>query len=526
MRGQQPTNQNTNFFYAAVALYVLAGMFLIPLYKYQINPDGISYISIAQKYLLGDFANVVNGHWSPLFSWLLVPFLDFGLEPLLAVKLLNLCIGISLFFVVRSWCMQTGVSSVVQNAITASMISITIYFAFHQITPDLLLSSIFFLYYSCLMKSSYAHTPGQGLVAGAWGGVAYLAKSYSLPFFCIHFPLIHLFHYLNNPESSSRHIVVRNFFLGLIVFCIISGTWIALLSNKYGVFTTTTQTAHNFQCVMPGSPPKYGFIKPPNDTAISVWEDPYVRIEKVSWTPLQSFSAFVHWLKFIRKNISPTIKMFFAFSPLSFCLCIGYVVFFVTRPKCLFREHVFFASLLTTVLYAGGYCGILIDERYIWCVLLLMVLLAGKVMTLLFQSRLFTQPLKICILITFVISCSFLPIKNLFASKYAGKEIALLSNELRTSIPSRSAIASDGDFFTTLFIAYHLNLKYYGTAEGYDDNTDDIMRDLEREKINYFIVWGNLGETPAYLQAFTHIEERNYNNKKIKIYRRTDPLFS
>src|SRR5262252_9453801 len=68
------------FFVAAAVLFVG--------YRFQINPDGVSYISIAQGYLHGDFKHAVNGYWGPLLSWLLVPLLAVKIEPVLATKLL------------------------------------------------------------------------------------------------------------------------------------------------------------------------------------------------------------------------------------------------------------------------------------------------------------------------------------------------------------------------------------------------------------------------------------------------------
>ncbi|MHC4720172.1 MAG: hypothetical protein ACYSYT_06835, partial [Planctomycetota bacterium] len=59
---------------------MILGGALVGHYRYQINPDGISYISVAQKYLAGDFAGAINGYWGPLYSWLLMPFLYFGIE--------------------------------------------------------------------------------------------------------------------------------------------------------------------------------------------------------------------------------------------------------------------------------------------------------------------------------------------------------------------------------------------------------------------------------------------------------------
>jgi hypothetical protein len=39
--------------------------------RYEMNPDGISYLDIAGAYLRGDWAMALNAQWSPLYSWLM-----------------------------------------------------------------------------------------------------------------------------------------------------------------------------------------------------------------------------------------------------------------------------------------------------------------------------------------------------------------------------------------------------------------------------------------------------------------------
>ncbi len=56
-------------------LFPLTGALLIPYFQYELNPDGISYFSIAEKYQSGNFKDAVNGMWAPLLPWTLVPFL-------------------------------------------------------------------------------------------------------------------------------------------------------------------------------------------------------------------------------------------------------------------------------------------------------------------------------------------------------------------------------------------------------------------------------------------------------------------
>ena len=51
-----------------ILTYLFLGLILLKYYRYQVNADGISYISIAQKYLNGDFSNAVNG-WHTFWSY-------------------------------------------------------------------------------------------------------------------------------------------------------------------------------------------------------------------------------------------------------------------------------------------------------------------------------------------------------------------------------------------------------------------------------------------------------------------------
>ncbi|MHC4572433.1 MAG: hypothetical protein ACYS0C_10215, partial [Planctomycetota bacterium] len=66
-------NRPKNYLVVVLLIYLVAGISILKYYRYLVNPDGISYISIAQKYINGDFSNAVNGWWGPMLSWLLVP---------------------------------------------------------------------------------------------------------------------------------------------------------------------------------------------------------------------------------------------------------------------------------------------------------------------------------------------------------------------------------------------------------------------------------------------------------------------
>ncbi len=110
-------------------IYLILGIFLIKYYRYQINPDGISYISIAQKYLNGDFTNAINGYWGPLISWLLMPFLYWGVEPLLAAKVLNLIIGLITIMALCGLSHRFPMSGSIRTVVLFSAIPVVLSFA-------------------------------------------------------------------------------------------------------------------------------------------------------------------------------------------------------------------------------------------------------------------------------------------------------------------------------------------------------------------------------------------------------------
>ncbi|MDR7523065.1 MAG: hypothetical protein QN168_11430 [Armatimonadota bacterium] len=48
--------------------------------RFDMDPDGVSYLDMADAYARRDWQNALNGVWSPLYSWILLPFLR-GLRP-------------------------------------------------------------------------------------------------------------------------------------------------------------------------------------------------------------------------------------------------------------------------------------------------------------------------------------------------------------------------------------------------------------------------------------------------------------
>ena len=46
-----------------VVVHLIGGLLLLKLYRHQINPDGIAYVSLAADYAKGHFTEAINAYW-------------------------------------------------------------------------------------------------------------------------------------------------------------------------------------------------------------------------------------------------------------------------------------------------------------------------------------------------------------------------------------------------------------------------------------------------------------------------------
>lgn len=133
--------------YFSLTLY----FFFIKDFKYLIYPDTTSYISIAQKYLAGDFANAINGTWSPLTSWLIIPLLFMQVSPLLALQLSSIIVGGFTLAGINLLMYTIGVRDNIRFLYCLSLSPVLAYYTLTQGGPDLL-SLCVLIYYLYIQK--------------------------------------------------------------------------------------------------------------------------------------------------------------------------------------------------------------------------------------------------------------------------------------------------------------------------------------------------------------------------------------
>jgi hypothetical protein len=479
------------------------------------------YVSIAEKYLSGNFRDAINGYWGPLLSWLLIPSLYFNVSDVMAINIIDLVAGnltligiwlLSYKFKIEEWLRSMLI-----------LISLPVVIKFSLVQPmDLLLVSVIVLYLVIIFKEDYPERISYGFISGVLGALAYFSKAYGLPFFVAHFFSMNLFYFLKDKTKSNRIKILRNALAGFIIFFILSGIWIGLISSKYGHFTFSTMRKTNFNAPGPEGMNKglefnvpvfyEGFFSPPNETAFVIWEDPsYLKGNK--WTPWQSWVYFKHFLKLLFKNTIECIEIYERFSFFSITIIIFIILILVKTKELSYDKIVLLSTLFTIFLYTGGYLLFHIEERYLWIVNILLLIMGGHVVTYLIQSFFAGKIERLFLITIFAVSFIIMPFKYIVQAGGTGnidRNMYELSKELKkynikgNIASNRMHIPVHDAWHNTFRLAYWLDSKYFGQArENITDN--ELEKELQKYGIDYYFVWNGSDHIPEFLTHFKEI---------------------
>lgn len=514
-------------FCLCLVLYFILSIYLLKYYQYDpISRDLISIMSIAKIYAAGDLGNAVNGYWGPMFSWLLVPIIYFNPTPqftLFTTKILAIMVGFFTILGIGLLSRRFKLSTSIRIGILFASVFIVLFYVFGLNPVDLLLACFLIYYLYIIYSSNYPLTWYNGMLCGILGGLAFLTKSFALPFFLITFILFNLLHYFKDAEL--RKGTFKNLFLGLAVFFIISGLWSGVISEKYGYLTLGTSGEYNFKEIGPiqkdmGSPIWHGFIKPSNKEATSAWEDPtYLKLS--SWSPLQSQNSFKHEINVISGNIIKTLTFLNEFSYFSLLIILFSLLFIIWQLKnnSLLKHHQIFFAFLTITMFIGLYVLIFVEFRYFYLVYFLITLMAGYFLQLLFKKPYCTREIKSILLVVFVASLMVMPLTGLLENKDGGENIYDLASTINDEYYIQGNIASNDGYMASLYMAYLWNSHYYGTSLRNWNNISDseLEKDLQDYNIDYYLYWGDSNYNSEVLVKYKEITQGKIED--LKIYR-------
>lgn len=533
-------NKKILFFFSVV--YLLLAYYIFPHYRFFIQDDVASYIDIAKKYASGHFADAVNGYWSPLLPLLMVPLLFLGVYPLFAVKFISILSGLGVLVGMNMFANKFAFEPKIKFAVLASATPLLLYFSATDLSPDLLTACLLLLYLYCTLDDHYAARRSLGVYAGLLGGLAYLAKSYCFFFFIVHFIVVNISQYFSSEKKFQKSVVI-NFALGMLIFSVISATWIAFISTKYDHFTTSTVAEINFSSIIapgrpsPGYPMKYeGLLPPPDQFSVSAWDDPsYFHVKK--WSPLQSLHDFVYFGKHTFLNVLGAYVILAELSVIFPFLLVVLMLLMLSKLEYASREAFFRSAkkiccepdlvvwlTIALLVYFGGYALALVQARYLWIIFLVLLLIGGELVQRFFTFYSFEERGKVVVLCCLWVVVVTIPLVNLEFGAGQGRDtydLAIVLQNLGVSgnIASSPQQGTMQNYQKTLELSYLIHVTYFGEPLAHEGGA--LTQELKQKHIDYYLDWN---KADVALPTSDFIEMSDPTHPELTIYRSTQTL--
>ena len=486
-------------------IYTLIGISLIKYYQYQINPDGIQYITISKLIISGNMYASINDYWSPLISWLLIPFLFFTKTPLAALqatKILSLIIGFFTIIGIRMLSYRFEMDEIIRTVILFIMVPVVLYFALSEITPDLLMVCILVYYLAILFNPDYPNKLSNGVLCGILGALAYFTKSYGFIFFITSFFILNLFQYFHDSDRFRRKKLIKNFVLGFAIFLMISGIWIGLISSKDEKLTFGTAGEVNYA--------KFG----PQSHGSSV----------IQWSPFSSWSNFKYQLNLIKYNTIKIGSILYNFSYLCLIIILVYIIMCIQPPRKLITKTEILYPLVTILIVAGGYVIVVVEGRYIWIINILIILMGGYLINLLFKTDFFRKLkfrniIKFGILVVFAFLFMIMPINYLVHNANTGEDTYNLSKTLMNQYEIHGTVATNDRLIEMEYLNYYMNSNFYMNNNVYGELPNNISAlkfrsELEEYGVNFYFIWDNSKQS-KYMGNYSEVTNGKIKNLKV-----------
>jgi hypothetical protein len=283
-----------------------------------------------------------------------------------------------------------------------------------------------------------------------------------------------------------------------VVFALVTGVWVALISHKYHRFSPSTAGAMSLLLIKVG-PNGYpmltdGFLPPPNETAYSAWEDP-AKIKLKSWSPLDSADDFVLYLKAVVMNICKYLHG----------IAVNYVfvltILYLAARAFIFKEKFdkkIYYILLTILLYPLGYLMLYYDgQRYVIINMILLYTLSAWAVNELFLK--FGTHKIVRFSVPAILYASLLMLTLIRINRDYRLDVSELNSIYETSkdikktyhLENQNIASQDGNWNHTLDLSYFLNARYFGRVKEHISN-EELRKELLSLNIQHYFVFGKL----------------------------------
>ena len=351
--------------WAAGVVLCLLVYLLYPHFRYYIDPDGTSYLTISARYAHGDFGKAVNGYWSPWGCWLTGLFMAASNLSAIPASVVVNTAGALLFL----WVSDSifGVFNIAPRPRLSFCITLALflcYAVYWQSFDDLWECGFLLLVFRIFLSRDFQNRPGLWVAVGAVGALAYFSKAYAFPYLLLSIPIGHCI--LHRKVDTE---VLKPIAGSLATMALLSAPWLVALHAKYGIWTTSTAGGLNMSWYLAGHPIWKDYvhylIPPALEGSVYYWEDPWIANAGTPqlWSNWHLFGLF--WVRLVL-NIG---KFFVAASALSLMALPVVVACIIQLRKWRNWNNIPTQKLLLmamVLLFPLGYLPINFESRYIW----------------------------------------------------------------------------------------------------------------------------------------------------------------
>ena len=226
----------TKYLWFFVTIYIFLFIFLFPGYRYLMDADATGYLSVAEKIADCNYFKSINGIWSPLGSWILVPFIKRGGNAILFAKYLNGFYGLVSLMLFFHLIRVLKIYFLPAVLIMGACVLLLLHFSFTRLFADNLLVMILLCYVSIVQSNDFVNNFKKIIAAGFFGALAFYAKAYSFYFVLLHLPIVIIYFEKQITGFYFSKSGLKKIITGTAVLVITSSFWFIALHNKYEHF--------------------------------------------------------------------------------------------------------------------------------------------------------------------------------------------------------------------------------------------------------------------------------------------------
>lgn len=462
-------------------------------YRHRVGLDGLAYLSIAEAYASGDVGAGVNAYWSPLYSWAHVPFLVVGIAPLTASAVVGALTAGAAAVALGRFLRVAGISDLFAATTVVATAPLLVAFAHHGAFPDLLLAAVLLAALADLLSPRFGSDRATAARAGLLLGLAYLTKLYALPFALVMTPVATALHARSagvGARDIVRPMVVAFGGLALVVI-----PWTLVLSISEGRPTVGDAGGYHLRLVSPGSTGspigRDGLHVPGREGAFSAWEDPSeLAVEAEGWDGPGSATTdrLVDNVESNGRSLAEEVAGQGRLLVLAGGLATG-ALLVRGRPVPVALS----GAATAFAVYSGGYLVTVVEDRYLW----FLVLLCPLPVALLAERVRSGRRRAVAVGIVAVIGLTLVPpsVESIRTGWGSGRQLDTTTGAVADEalIEPGTRVASDGDWLRSAALCARVGCTYLGTPAG--ESPAERTADLVRAEVERYVAWSPDSET-------------------------------